>query len=725
MEKSLYFFVTYSRKQHENDSDIEFVVPEKSNMKPVCIHKEEIVQGQRFYYNKIFAVDKQKKTKKNYNFIFEIGDEQYIISFEYKGSSFIYDVNLDFGKKIIDIRRKISQNKEYHEKMEVFIEALKKNKEMDKIEELYKDTIELYSKKKIFSFLIALFLKIYDKKDLCSELLNSFRKISENPKDKGKNMDRTPFLKNYLSDFKSIVSQANKLIEDNKYNIIEFYGIILCYLNYYDYDYFSSILKELFKNKTEDLFEIMLIYSNHFKNPINQNDFFFYKFINYAITKKDFPVFERGLDFIKDIETYITVIEKNKEEFFKTYNSKKIKEIVRLDDLKLKKYDEKNDIEEIPPKPGKEGEGSIIYTEEKDSEGKKAKKMEQITESITNVEQKIENKHIFELLKKIKSIIHFSKENSTFLLYFTNNFWQYLLYYYNEPKQDNILICSQLREIFIEYFNLVNKVIPEKDKDFNIIRKEAKIYFERDEFAFLLDNIIKKYITNNNKELENIEKLAFIVKYNPYYKDPKYSNKIDCDIFDSFDLSKIDNEFIEDFKNMEFEIIFKNNINEYIKKIIEKIKDISNFEPVIKLINTKNIEDKNILLEQLKKKYDNLISNEIGTLANEKLVEAVHVVAKLTIMNYIYGPQDRKEKKLEFINRRIKKKLDKEKIPLIYIEIINLIFNKRNKDNKIEEGEEGNADNKIEEEEELANIDFNDLKTFIFDEFSKKIGWGK
>ena len=44
--------------------------------------------------------------------------------------------------------------------------------------------------------------------------------------------------------------------------------------------------------------------------------------------KKDFETFERGLDFIKDIETYITVIEKK---------SNKINEIIRLDNLKFKK----------------------------------------------------------------------------------------------------------------------------------------------------------------------------------------------------------------------------------------------------------------------------------------------------------------------------------------------------------------------------------------------------
>ena len=742
MATSLYFFVSYSRKQKENN-DVEFVVPEKNNLKPVCIYEDLKYEGQRFHYNKIFAVEKPKKSKKNFNFVFEIGDEQYVISFDYsKGSSFIYDVNLDFGKKIIDIRRKISQTKEYQEKMDVFIKALEKNNETQMIKELYKDTIELYSKKKIFSFLIALFLKVYEDKEFCKELLNSFRKMNEDPKNIGKNMDRKPFLSRYLSDFKEIISKADKLIEDNKYDIIEFYGIILCYLNSYDYNTFSLIINKLYENKKEDLFEILLIYNSHFKNPINQSTFFFYEFIHYSIEKKDFLIFEKGLNFIKDIETYITVIDKNKEEFFNKYNSKKIKEIIRLDNLKFKKYDEKSDVNEISVQPGKNevptpsgkidnidsgGNELTISTDEKNSEEKKIisskKNMEKITEeSETSVEKKKENKYIFGLLKSINSIIQFSKENNTFLIYFTNNFWQYVLNYFNEPKQDNILICSRLREIFIDYYNLVNKAIPEKDKDFGIIRKDAKTYFERDEFAFLLDQIIKKYIDSNIKDLENIEKLAFIVKYNPYYKDPKYSNKIDCDLFDFFDLSQIDNEFIEDFKNMNFEIIFKNNITEYIKKLIEKIKDISNFEPIIKLINIKNIEDKNIFLEQLKKRYDNLISNEIGAFTNEKLIEAVHIVAKLAIMNYIYGPQDKKEKKLDFINRRIKKKLDKKIIPLIFIEIINLIFNKGNRDNKTGEGEERNIDAKIEEEEEeYMHIDFNDLKTFIFDEFSKKL----
>ena len=384
MVESIYFFVTYARKKIEKEGDIVFDVSKKNNSKPVCIYKEEYIEEQRIYYNKVFAIDKSKKPKKNYNFVFHIGDDEYIISFEYKGNSFIYDVNLLFGKTIIDIRRNINQSKEYKEKMEVFIEALKENKEMDKIDELYKVTIELYSKKKIFSFLITLFLKIFEKKELCMELLNIFRKMNEDQKDRTKNIDRKAFLKNYVKDFEEITKpdKLNALIEKNKYGNIEFYGLILCYLNFYNYNSFSSIIKELQEKKSEDLFEILLIYNNHFKNPINQNEKFFYKFINYAIKKKDFEIFERGLDFIKDLETYITVIEENKEDFHKKYNSEKIKEIIRLDNLKFKK-----DSNSTKPEENGNNSGGEIQTATPD--GKDSQEKNNIVSKKIKIQRKI------------------------------------------------------------------------------------------------------------------------------------------------------------------------------------------------------------------------------------------------------------------------------------------------------------------------------------------------
>jgi hypothetical protein len=109
-----------------------------------------------------------------------------------------------------------------------------------------------------------------------------------------------------------------------------------------------------------------------------------------------------------------------------------------------------------------------------------------------NISIREKNKTIFKVIENIKSIIGFSNEKRTFLLYLTNDFWQYILNYYKEPNQDNIKICYKLREAFIDYYNLVLKVFEKKDAKFTI-KKDAINYFERDEFAFLLEQMIRKY----------------------------------------------------------------------------------------------------------------------------------------------------------------------------------------------------------------------------------------
>ena len=204
--------------------------------------------------------------------------------------------------------------------------------------------------KKGFAFMIILFLKIYEKKDLCIQLLEEFKKSNENQKDIDKNMDRKECLKDYISSFNSIKSEAEKIIEKNNYVPIKFYGILLCYLNYYDYENFTSIVNELYKkvNEKKDekniLFEILFIYNAHFKYPINQNLEFFNKLIIYAIDNKDFPTFEKGLNYIKDIESFLYIIEKNSEAIFKKYNAQKLEKIIKLDDLKFKKTGDKSQV---------------------------------------------------------------------------------------------------------------------------------------------------------------------------------------------------------------------------------------------------------------------------------------------------------------------------------------------------------------------------------------------
>ena len=453
MEEYLYFFISYPRNKQENSSDINFKTTDDKK-KPECITLEEIYENGMYYYKKIFMINKAKsKGKKpvNYHFEFIIGEDKYIISFENKDNTFIYDVVLEVGKKIIDIRTKIDQTKiEYNDKMELFIEALEKKGDKSKIDDLYKDTIALYSKKKGFSLLISLFLKIYQKKDLCSELLKLFKEINKKPKENEKNMDRKDYLKNYSPEFDEIKSEANNLITTNDYDTIEFYGLLLCYFNFYDYENFSSILLELYTKKTNELYEILLTYNTHFKYPIKQDFNFFNDFARYAIKKENFSLFQCSLNYITDIITFINIMEVNKEDIFNIYTKKNANCITMLDNnLKF-----------------------------------------QITEDKEAYNLEDENSTISKFIKNIKSILQYCDTNKTFLIYFTNNFWKYILNYYSEPTQDNISICYELRNLFIDYYELVIKIFANKTKKFTI-KNEAINYYEIDEFAILLDQMIK------------------------------------------------------------------------------------------------------------------------------------------------------------------------------------------------------------------------------------------
>ena len=86
----------------------------------------------------------------------------------------------------------------------------------------------------------------------------------------------------------------------------------------------------------------------------------------------------------------------------------------------------------------------------------------------TEINENNENKIIFKIIENITSINIFSDTNGTFLIYFTNNFWKYILNTYNLPKQDNILICFNLRKLFLQYYELVIKKFGKKKRISNI-----------------------------------------------------------------------------------------------------------------------------------------------------------------------------------------------------------------------------------------------------------------
>ena len=690
----MYFFLYYTSTIRENQSDVEFTEPQNRNQTPECIYLEEAEsKNKRYCYYKIFKC-KPSENSQNYKFAFIIGEDKYEISFDSQGSKFIYDVNLEYGLKIIKVRKKIPQNKiEYKDKLDFFKKALEQNREEEKIDDLYKDTINLYSKKKGFNFLIPLFFKIYQKKELCQKLLKEFKETEE--KTKPNNMDRKADLKDYTSQFGEIILEAEKLIKLHEYDPIQFYGIILCYTNFYHQEKFYELVDELSNKKPEDLYEIMLVYSNHFINPINKNFEFFNKFISYTIEKSNFSIFKIGLIYIKDLETFINVIEKNKVDIFEKFKEQiNEKNIIKIDkSLKLKE------------------------------DNKEERSIKEISNS-----SKVKNKNM-DYIENFESIIKYSKEKNIIIIYFTKDFWKYIINCYKEPILNNIEMCSKLRKIFIDYKDLVESIYPQESK--SPLRKDVIECFKNDEFSFLLDQIIRNYIKKQN--LTSIEKLTLITDFNPYYKKGEYPKKVDPNIFNLINLDDVDGDFINYFKNLKFEYIFMLKLADYIKTITSKIKKISNFNTVIKLINIENlkdIENKYILiyLEYLKKKYDIIkkeVEDDLQALSGKKLEEAakivdpkilktqklnetVKVIVNLAFINFAY---EKEEKKFDFI-KNIINELPKNIIPLIFNEIINkCVINEEKKDDEIDD--DGDSD---EEEIDFAkDIDFKKMMKYIFE----------
>lgn len=135
-----------------------------------------------------------------------------------------------------------------------------------------------------------------------------------------KNFDRKDYLKDYKSKFNEIISsEADKLVTNNNYDSITFYGVSLCYLNFYDFENFTYLVDKLSKKKPENLYEILLIYNKHLINPIKKNFEFLNKFVCYIIKNKSFEDFKIGLNYIKEIEIYTAIIAENRADIFNKY----------------------------------------------------------------------------------------------------------------------------------------------------------------------------------------------------------------------------------------------------------------------------------------------------------------------------------------------------------------------------------------------------------------------
>ena len=624
IEKEIYFILLIPSEEQIN-SNFKFL----SEINPQNIYKKKFEKGNGLYleHNVFKLCVKKKRIKEKDKNVYKIesieGEDEYDIEFSVKENTFVYDTELKKGNKWLDniIKEDIDQKIiPLYNKLDIFLKALENNNENNKKEKLYDEAIDLYKKKKKFSLLIFIFLKIYDhNKDLCSKLLNIFYEINEK-----ENTDKDKELDIYLDTFLKIYSNADNIINKYGYKPITFYGILFCYLSYYDKENFSKNIKEFYEGNADILYEILIIYYSHFKNPLNQDSEFYNNFISYAIkTQTKLNKIERILNYIDDIETYLCVINKNKEDIFKKYNDLKNNPISLSSNLKLIK--------------------------------------------------KTKQKEINSIINSIKEIIKYSTDNKILIIYLKSEFWIVLLKQYNIPDIKNIDSCHRLRDLYKEYNNLIDSLYKdttdEKEKN---IQKDINKYYWRDEFAFILNNNIKKLLEIDDGEYKKAQvKLGIIEKYNPYYntkdKDDidRYKNNRETAIFNNIHFDSPSPAFKETFHKLNFESMFEENITEFINKILSKIKDISTFGTVMELIDIKRIEKKKkIYYDLLKEKYELIIKNQIQLLKEkDKLNQAVKILSEFISRIFL------EEGDNSFLEEKIGKLDDKIKA-LIYNELM-------------------------------------------------------
>lgn len=667
--KDAYFIIVRTSKEKIDFAGLKYQKDNK--IEPIIIYKNTIDKEDKSFLEEIVFKFK-KRIKKNeanndkptkYKIKFIEEERTYNITFSLNKDCFAYQPELKTGNKYLPIfvEEPIKQNiVPLYNKLNIYLEALKKNEELEtKEEKLYEDTVALYKEKKQFSLLATLFLKIYKKnKDLCSQLMKIFFDIN------GKeNTDKISDLKKELKTFKDIYSDARDILNKFEYDPIHFYGIIFCYLHYYDKTNFPQIIEEFSEGNADILYEILIQYHSHFMNPLKQSKDFYNKFMKYILVKdnKDIKLFNIILNYIKDIEIYLFVINSNKEQIFKKYEEL-MNEPIRIPErLDLIKY--------------KINTGKIVKTSDNKSESNQNSDNESDNSDIKdNKENECDT-----IKNLIEEIIKFSKTENIIAINLTSTFWTNLLDQYDFPDWENLRNCHNLRELYKSYNELIKNIKldtnnydnkDQKVENYNKIINDINKFYDRDEFTIMLDKNIKEFFVKD-KKITNAEILNAVENYNPYFSvrdeedKERYKSRRETYIFDYIDFDNITETFIENFHILNFETMFEEKIMDYINKITEKINNIQSFGNVIKLITVERIKEDNRgdYFRILEDKYNFVIKNSIKSIKDEELNMAIKIIAEFVSKIFVF------EKNNRFLNEQINI-LEENIKSLIYIELI-------------------------------------------------------
>ena len=282
---------------------------------------------------------------------------------------------------------------------------------------------------------------------------------------------------------------------------------------------------------------------------------------------------------------------------------------------------------------------------------------------------KVENMKVF--IKELEQILNYSQTQNKLMVFLSETFWKETTKIIEKPSVDNIVYLSDLRKNFKKYFELVKNLYGKEKKD-HLFYKNAEETNEKDEIAIILNLIIQKNI-EEDKEITNDQIINQITQYDIYYIENIYENRRELYFLDKINLNDKENVWMDSFKNCHFEDIFNNDIENYILKLVCKIKILEDLEIVLNIINEDKIINSGKIeyfIELLRKKTLNLMKNY--DIPKEEGEGNGKLSALIKLLKFIYTYTENFDKILDIFN-----KLEKESKHIVYKELLKSFYDKQ------------------------------------------------
>ena len=605
-EKTFYIFIIFTKNK---DSDISFKFS-TNETKQIHFSKENINGGFRY-----ISILKHKIVpeypSQTVDLIFFNKGENFKVSFDINEGTFIFNPILKIKKNQTASEKNIPQKNAMKviDKIDIMSKCLEEIKDNAKLRTLYSDSADYLSKNPDFESFIYLLVKLYTMIDNFKDV---FKKLLDIFWDKTKNEEIDDILdkennncKKYLDMIKSISSNSEKVkaTAENDLDKAKFYGFILLYFNTYDFNEFNVLANKLKEKKeNEKFFFDILIHYN--STFSNEIKVNLEQYVDY-LSGKDFKTLDMaGFAYFNQIEEFVSVVNIKREKLVKMKNFKTLK---------------------IP------------------------KQLKYILENPEN------------FIKELDDILEFSIKQKKLMIFLSGNFWKKMTEVLDKPCADNIVYLFELREKFKKYINFVR----EQYKKDNLFYINAEDTEGNDELAIALDTLIRKNI-EESKEITNDEIINQIATFDIYYIEDIYINRRELNFLDKINFDEEEIEWVNNFKSKNFEKIFKNEIENFIQKLVSKTNKMEDIGKIIDMINEdeiKNMDKIEYLIRALRKTSLDLMRN--SDLEKEPKKRDDKLSSLTCLFKLIYKHTQNMEKIQELFN-----KLDYEDKHKVLIKLI-------------------------------------------------------